>query len=244
MVELGHHNKSLMENEEKLVQENKEAAMKIVDNEIELKKLADRLSFLEKTHQQVTEELKNTQEEKQGMQRDLIELREAQADAEVGQKEMMIEVADLLERLDLKQIELDTKTELLTDAREKVVGFDQIMHELHENEKQIRYEAELMGEKLKNSQALNISHKDKNAMLENNLKEALRKYNAMKNKQSDQQMAMEMLEKRTEDQLTTAEQHQQRAERDARFYEYEYTQEQKKVTKLEERILQSRQTIT
>ena len=101
-----------------------------------------------------------------------------------------------------------------------------------------------MGEKLKNSQTLSMSHKEKNAMLENNLKEALRKYNVLKNKQTDQQLAMEMLEKRTANQLTTAEEHQQRAERDAKFFEDEYTQEQKKVNKLEEKILQSRQTIT
>lgn len=80
-------------------------------------------------------ELKETKEEKDTFKKDLIRLREQQAEAEHAKQELAIEVADLMERLNLKQIELDTKAALLTSAKEKIDGYNEIMHGLHENEK-------------------------------------------------------------------------------------------------------------
>lgn len=62
----------------------------------------------------------------------------------------------------------------------------------------------------------------------------------LKNNQADSILAMEEMEKRTEDRVQTATQIQQQAERDAKYYEVEYLAEQRKVTKLEERLLQLR----
>ena len=118
------------------------------------------------------------------------------------------------------------------------------MYNLHENEKQIRFEADLINEKLKNSQALNVSHRENNVKLENNLREANRKYQAVKNKQSDQILAMESMEKKAEDRIGMLTQMQQQSQRDSKFYQMEFIAEQKKATKLEEHALKMRQTIT
>ena len=67
---------------------------------------------------------------------------------------------------------MENKNEQLEDARYKIKVFDEIMYELYENEKQVRFEAEIIDERLKMSQDLNITHREKNTMLSNNLKEA------------------------------------------------------------------------
>jgi len=94
---------------------------------------------------------------------------------------------------------------------------------------------------LKNSLALNTSHKEKNTVLEANLKETTRKYTALKAKGADAAQERESLERRTEEKIAALEAYRQKAERDAKQFEYDLEAEQKKVGKRDEELLQSRQ---
>lgn len=122
--------------------------------------MSEKLSTVEDNHDRVAKEFKETKEEKDHFKKDLIQIREQLSKEQMARQELEIEAADLFERLELRQIELDTKKQLLDDARVKIGDFDQIMYDLRENEKQIRFEAEIVEEKLKNSQDLNNSHKE------------------------------------------------------------------------------------